>query len=241
MTMSQQTALAAAAGLVALAFGLTLLDRWELRRRPHELAWAVALFLFSAGAFALWTGAATGWNPAAFRLFYLFGAIVNVPFLALGTIYLLGGRKAGDRAAAAISLLSAFAAGVVLAAPMHGRIRPDELPRGSEVFGALPRVLAAVASAGGAIVVFGGAAWSAWRFRRGRMVWANGLIAAGTLILSAGGIFNSVFDAMTAFAVTLVAGIAVIYAGFLVASAPTGAAPAARPSRRDLAGAGRRT
>jgi hypothetical protein len=205
----------------------------------------VALFLFAAGAFALWAGAAAGWSAATFRLFYLFGAIVNVPFLALGTIYLLAGRRAGDRAAAVISLLSAFAAGIVVAAPMHGRITPHTLPRGSEVFDALPRVLAAVASAGGAIVVFGGAAWSAWRLRRGPMVWANVLIAAGTLILSAGGILNSVFDAMTGFAVTLVAGIAVIYAGFLIASssagAPASARPAAGPSRRVLAGAGPRT
>ena len=170
-------------------------------------------------------------------MFYVLGAIVNVPFLALGTIYLLAGRRAGDRAAAAIALASAFATGVVIAAPMHGHIRPHELPRGSDVFDALPRVLAAVASAGGALVVFGGAAWSAWRFRRGHMVWANALIAVGTLVLSAGGILNSVFDAMTGFAVTLVAGIAVIYAGFLVAIAT----PASAPSPRVPAGAGRRT
>jgi hypothetical protein len=237
--MNVQTALAAAAGLVALAFALSTLDRWELRRRPHELAWSVALFMFAAGAFALWAGAATGWHPFVFRLFYLFGAILNVPFLALGTIFLLAGRRAGERAAALVALASAFAAGVVLVAPMHGRIRPQELPQGSDVFGALPRVLAAVASAGGALVVFGGAVYSAWRFRRGRMVWANALIAAGTLVLSAGGVLNSVFDAMTAFAVTLVVGIAVIYAGFLVANA--NGAPAARPSQRDPAGAGRRT
>jgi hypothetical protein len=235
--MNVQTALAAAAGLVALAFALSTLDRWELRRRPHELAWSVALFMFATGAFALWAGAAAGWHPLVFRLFYLFGAIVNVPFLALGTIYLLAGRRAGDRVGAVIALGSAFAAGVVLVAPMHGRIRPHELPQGSDVFGALPRVLAAVASAGGALVVFGGAVASAWRFRRGRMVWANALIALGTLVLSAGGILNSVFDAMTAFALTLVAGIAVIDAGFLVATA----APVARPSRPDPAEAGRRT
>lgn len=235
--MTAQTALAAGAGVVAVAFGLSTFDRWELRRRRHELAWSVALFFFAAGAFALWAGAATGWHAGAFRAFYVFGAIVNVPFLGLGTIYLLRGRSSGDRAAAVVALASAFAAGVVLAAPLRAPIQADTLPRGSDVFGALPRVLAAVASAGGALVVFGGAAWSAWRFRRGHMVWANVLIALGTLILSAGGVFNSVFDAMTAFAVTLVAGIAVIYAGFLVATA----VPAAAPSRPSPRAARRRT
>jgi hypothetical protein len=49
-------------------------------------------------------------------------------------------------------------------------------------------------------------------------VWSNGLIALGTLILGASGTLNSVFGAMTAFAVTLLVGISVIFAGFLVAT-----------------------
>src|SRR5437588_672718 len=88
-----------------------------------------------------------------------------------------------------------------------GRRRHDRLPQGSQVFGALPRVLAAVASGGGALVVFGGAAWSARRHRRGPRLWANVLIAAGTLILSASGLLNSVLDEMEAFAVTLAIGV----------------------------------
>ncbi len=44
------------------------------------------------------------------------------------------------------------------------------------------------------------------------------LIAAGTLVLGAGGLFNSVLDEMEAFAVTLLVGIALLFAGFLVAT-----------------------
>ena len=99
------------------------------------------------------------------------------------------------------------------------------------MFGALPRVLAAVASGAGATVVLVGAAWSAWRlwrrshggsetrpYRAARLVGANLLIAAGTLVLGAGGLFNSVFDAMTAFAATLLVGITMLFAGFLLAT-----------------------
>jgi hypothetical protein len=50
-------------------------------------------------------------------------------------------------------------------------------------------------------------------------VGANLLIAAGTLVLGAGGLFNSVLDAMTAFAVTLLVGITLLFAGFLLATA----------------------
>ncbi|MGH9223542.1 MAG: hypothetical protein ACRD2W_07090 [Acidimicrobiales bacterium] len=221
--MTVQTAMAAAATLVALAFAMSTFERWLDRRRRHELAWSVALALFAAGSASLWLGAGNGWNGPTFRAFYLFGAILNVPVLALGTVYLLGGNRRGDRWAAVVGLVSAFAVGVVVAAPLEASVPPDRLPQGSEVFGPLPRVLAAVASSGGALVVLAGAAWSAWRLRRGaggrRLAGANLLIAAGTLVLAGSGILNSVLDEMEAFSVSLVAGITLIFGGFLVAVA----------------------
>jgi drug/metabolite transporter (DMT)-like permease len=78
-------------------------------------------------------------------------------------------------------------------------------------------------------VVLAGALWSAWRFRRGRMVKANLLIAGGTLVLAASGTLNSVLGEVEAFSVTLVLGISLIFAGFLVASA--GPAPRPAPPR----------
>lgn len=223
------SALAVAAALVAAAFAMCTFERWLARRRRHELAWSLALCFFSVGAFALAAGASLGWGPTSFRIFYLFGAIVNVPFLALGTVYLLAGPRRGDQVAAVVSLACAFAAGVVLFSPLTAPVPPDELAKGSQVFGPAPRILAAVASGLGAITIFAGAAWSAWRHRRGRMVGANVLIALGTLILSASGLLNSVLGEMDAFAVTLVVGISVMFAGFLVA---TGGPPPA-PRRGD--------
>ena len=212
-----QTALGVAAALLGVAFALSTYERWLARRHRHDLAWTGALSMFAVASGALAAGAAGGWNEPAFRVFYLFGAIVNVPFLALGTVYLLGGRRTGDRWGVAVCLFAAFAAGVVVSADLTGSIQPDELPRGSEVFGVLPRVLAASASGLGALVVFAGAVWSAVRYRRGRLLAANVLIALGTAVTSASGLLNSVLDEMTGFAVALVAGIAVIFAGFIVA------------------------
>lgn len=229
-------ALAAAATLIALAFAMSTFERWLLRRRRHDLAWSAALVLFALAAAGLGAGVGVGWSAAVFRWFYFFGAIANVPVLALGTVYLLRGQRRGDRWAAAVAVGVAFAGGVIAAAPLTAPV-PEEalIPQGSDVFGVLPRVLAAVASAGGALVIFLGAAWSAVRFRRTqrRMVVANVLIATGTAILSASGLLNSVADEMTGFAITLVAGISVLFAGFLVATTPStrSAAPAAAASR----------
>ena len=221
------TALAVGAGLVALAFCFSTFERWLVRRRQHELLWSIALAMFSLAALAMATGAALGWSRPTFRVFYLLGAIANVPWLAAGTVSLLGGRRWGDGAAWTAGLLTAFAAGVMATAPFAASLPRHELAQGSHVLGVLPRVLAAVASGGGALIVFGGAAFSAVR-RRGdrRLLLGNVLIAGGTALLGASGLLNSVFDAMTGFAVTLVAGISVLFAGFLVASGPLRRRPA---------------
>ncbi|HEX2850033.1 MAG TPA: hypothetical protein VHN98_05755 [Acidimicrobiales bacterium] len=213
------TALAVGAALVALAFSMSTFERWLAKRRRHELAWSIALALFSAASFSLAAGAALGFDAVSFRLFYLFGAVVNVPVLALGTVYLLAGQRRGDQWSAAVALLAAFAAGVVVASPLRAPIPPHELVQGKQVFGPLPRIFAAVGSGAGALVILVGSALSAWRLRRGRMLWSNVLIVLGTLTLSASGLLNGVLDAMDAFAVTLTTGICILFAGFLVGAA----------------------
>lgn len=219
-----ETAVAAAAALIALAFALSTYERWTLRGRRHELAWSISLFQFSLAAAALAAGSGMGWNGPIFRTFFLFGAIVNVPWLALGTVYLLAGERRGNRAAVGVALYSAFAAGVVMTAAFTAPLPAEELARGKDVFEALPRILAAAGSGIGALVVFAGAAWSAVRFARSapRMALANTLIALGTLVLSASGLLNSLLGEMLAFSTSLAVGVAVLFGGFLVATSGAG-------------------
>lgn len=232
--MQLHAALAMAATLISLAFCLSTLERWRTARKPHELAWTVSLAMYAAGSAALWWGAGMGWGEWSFKLFYLFGAILNVPFLALGTVYLLVGRHAGDLWSKIVTVLGAFCAGVVLATPLVAPVPVDELPQGSQVFGVAPRAMAGIASGVAATFIIGGAVWSAARLLRRRprgaaplpsggispqrLALANVLIAAGAVVNAMGGLLNSVMDAMDAFAVSLVAGIALIFAGFLVSS-----------------------
>src|SRR3954467_5800821 len=140
--MNVQTAAAVGAALVSLAFAMSTFERWLARRRRHELMWSLALLMFAVASGALAAGASIGWDGPIFRTFYFFGAIANVPFLALGTVYLLAGRRRGDVAAAGVALVTAFAAGVIAVAPLTGPLPRHELARGSEVFGPLPRILA---------------------------------------------------------------------------------------------------
>src|SRR5581483_6169860 len=107
--------------------------RWLGRHRRYELAWSASLLMFALASAALAAGAGTGWNGTTFRLFYFFGAIANVPFLALGTIYLLAGDRAGNRWGAFVCLFTAFAGGVMAVAPFTAAVPRTKLPQGSAV------------------------------------------------------------------------------------------------------------
>jgi len=241
--VTAKAALAALATLVAVAFALSTFERWLNRRRRHELAWTASLAMFAVASSALWVGVGTGWNEPTFRVFYLFGAILNVPFLALGTVYLLAGPRRGDAWAAVVVVVGAFSAGVIAVAPMHGSLS-GELPSGKDVFDPLPRILAAVTSGVGATVVIVGAIVSAWRLFRGRsrssaaptatapqrLAAGNVLIALGTIVLSLSGILSGRVGKAESFGITLAIGISVLFAGFLVT---TGKSPAVA-SRRTL-------
>jgi hypothetical protein len=217
--------LAFLATAVATLFAQATAVRWAKTRKPHHGAWTVALALFALASAALATGTATGWDDGTFRAYFLLGAIVNVPWLALGTVYLLAGERAGRVVRTGLLLFTGFAAGVMLSTTLQGEISGLDIPVGKDHLETLPRVLAGIGSGLGAIVVFAGAVWSAVRFARRhgdpgarRLAVSNGLIALGVLVLSSGGLLQGAVGKDEAFTLSLAVGIVVIYAGFAVAS-----------------------
>jgi hypothetical protein len=216
--------LAFAAVVVSSLFAQAMLVRYTAGHQPQHRVWAIALAMFALASAALATGTSTGWDNGTFRVFYLFGAVLNVPWLAMGTMYLLASERTARRTLWGLVLFSGFAAGVLLSCPMDA-VHGTAIPVGKDVFGALPRVLAAVGSGVAALVIIGGALVSAWRFARdpripdhGRMAGANGLIALGTLVLSSGGLLQGAVGHDEAFTLSLAVGITIIYCGFRLAS-----------------------
>ena len=231
----ENSALAASAGLISLAFCLLTYDRWLRRRAAHDLAWTIAMALFALGAGSLWWAESRGWSANSFRVFFLTGAILNVPWLGLGTVYLLFGQRIGNAIRTVLVLLSGVAVGVVLTAPMKRAVDPDVFPTAKELFGIGPRLFAAHGSAIPALVIIVGALWSALRIMQHRVPAAttsarhaaihpkqlaagNLLIALGAIVLSASGTIAGRLGKDRAFAITLLVGVSVLFAGFIVAS-----------------------
>lgn len=209
--------LAVLATVVSAVFGMVVLRQYLRQRKPYQLMWAIGLFLFAiaAGAGALARG--VGVNATEYRVFYLFGAILNVAWLGLGTVYLLAGRRWASVSLAAVAVLSVVATYAVFAAPVDVAAAADS-GRGFQD-APLPRILAGIGSGVGSVVLIGGALWSAWVFlqrrRNGRRAVANIVIAVGVLIVAVGG--TATFTgASGVLELTNLVGISVMFAGFLL-------------------------
>jgi hypothetical protein len=223
--------LAFLATAVATVFAQATLARATRDHRPQDRVWTIALAMFALASAALSIGVSTGWDNGTFRVFYLLGAVLSVPWLALGTVYLLFRGRIGVLCERGLLVFSGLAAGVVLAAPMVP-VSGTEIPVGHETFDVFPRILAAIGSGVGATVILVGAVVSAWRYRRNRAAPGNGrrsvanlLIALGTLALSSGGLIQGIAGRDVAFVLSLAVGISVIYAGFLVAASASAPVP----------------
>jgi len=209
--------LPAITAIVAALFALVVLRQYGSHRKTYQLMWATGFAMFAIAAFAGYLARSGGTTESEYRIFYLFGAILNVAWLALGTLYLLAPRRWADIALAAVALLSLVAAYAVVSAPVDLTAAADSgrgFPNGS-----LARILAGVGSGVGSIVLIGGALWSAWVFFRkrhnGRRAIANVVIAVGVLIVAAGG--TATFTgASGVLELANLVGLAVMFAGFLL-------------------------
>lgn len=214
------------AGLVSLAFGGHLAVRWVARRAPHEGLWAVAMLLFAGASAALVLGVWDGWTTAEFRTYWLLGAVLNVPFLAQGEIYLLvrERRWLAHAGLAALAFGTAWAVTVVWSAPVHGAVLEETFPLGREVFGdgTAAHRLAQLYSFPAYFLLLGGATYAAGRMKgkaelRERFV-GTALIAVGATIVAIGSGVGAGLGNFPLFSTSLAGGAAVMYWGFLVAT-----------------------
>jgi hypothetical protein len=202
--------------IVSAVFAVLVLARFARRRRSWELLWGVGLLMFAIAAGAGYLARTGGATEAEYRLFYLFGAILNVAWLALGTVALLAPR-ATRAAVAAVALLSVVAAYAVFVSPVDLSAAIDT-GRGFQE-SPLPRIFAGLGSGVGSVVLIGGALWSAWVYfrhqRNGRRAIANVLIAAGVLVAAIGGTATFAGGAGLIEATNLI-GISLMFVGFLI-------------------------
>lgn len=217
------------ATLVAGAFGTSLGRQWLAKRRDHALAWALSLYAFAGGTLAITLGIAVGWNRATFGTYWLLGALVTVPLLAVGQLHLMFPKLAALWWTIG-GLFGAWAVYTLLSSPVDPGVLAavDEaggIPRGRDVFGegALTMALSPIANYT-SVVVVAGSIWSGIRTRR----WGVLLIAVGVVVAGASFSFARAGQGELV-SIALAVGVTLMYGGFLAAGRPSRRADYTRP------------
>ena len=216
-----------AAAVVAAVFAGLLIRQFLGRRKPYQLLWAIALLMYAGGSFALFLGVMNGWSVGEYRAFWLLGAVLNVPYLALGEVYLLvRNRTVGAVLLLVLLFATAFAFNRIRTAGIDVTALGKDLPLGRDVFARDPFALhlAQLYAYPTYAFLLLGTLWSAWKMRgapelRDRFLGTLG-IAGGATIAAAGSAFAAT-GVLAGFSLTIAAAIAVMFWGFLRASRPT--------------------
>lgn len=216
-----------AAALVAFAFAWKLARQFAARRHPYQLVWALALAMYAIASLAVAAGVLRGWTQGDFEVYWAFGAVLNVPFLAAGELMLLiRNRTVHLILGLVLVFMVAYVASVLHGAHYSSTQLAQQLPSGKHVFGdgssahRLPQLI----SIPSYLILVGGALWSAARMRgrpelRDRSI-GTLLIALGATVIAGLGSAFAALGYLALFSVSLLAGIAIMFAGFLRASRP---------------------
>ncbi|OGO32376.1 MAG: hypothetical protein A2Z29_02160 [Chloroflexi bacterium RBG_16_56_11] len=202
--------------IVSFVFAMVVFDQFLARRQPYQLVWALGLFMYFIGTGTEFTVETWGLNQAAYRWWYLFGAIYVAAFLGMGTIYLLVRRPVAHVVMAVLAVASVYAAVRVFSAD----IDVSSLESLSGV--AMPssvRLLTPIFNTFGTLALVGGAIYSAWAYWRSRTkshrVFSNILIAVGAVLPAFGGLHIRIGGTINLFYLFELLGIIIIFAGFL--------------------------
>jgi len=213
------SALALLAALAALGFSIDLWLDYRRRPRPHIAAFGTGMSMFAAATMAFYLGLTIGWSGPLYRTFYLFGAILNIPFLALGSMFLVVGKRSGHAMAIALGALTAISATLTSTVAFANPLPGTGVPHDIFASGFGPRLFAIIGGATGSTILIVLALVSTLRFwkKNRSIVWGNLLIVGGTLAAASGGTGLALGES-SAFAVSLLAAVTLIWAGYRVAS-----------------------
>jgi hypothetical protein len=201
--------LAFAAALISLRLSAELTRRFMTRRAAEYAAWSGALAAYALAAGALAWGAADGWSEAAFRVYYLGGALLTAPLLGAGSLLLIGRRWA----APLVLVYAGIAVGIAVAAPLDGGFSGSDVPEAQDAFAFWPARFVAIA--GNTLGTLAVVAVALVTIRRRPL--GNGLILAGVGVAALGSAFAGL--GVGALAPAVAAAALLLYAGFV---APTG-------------------
>lgn len=206
---------------LAGAFTIVLFRHWRTRPGALHLAWwTVGVGFFGIAVLAEAVVTLWGWEPWLFRVWYISGALLGGAPLAQGTVYLLMPRRTAHALAVSLVVYAGIASVLVALTPLTVDPADPQALTGRVMDWSWIRALTPALNLYAVVFLVGGAAWSAWRYRRSDAVprslpIGNALIAVGAILPAFRGVVTRMGMADTVF-ITELAGLALIFAGYRV-------------------------
>ena len=204
--------------ILTIFFAPAVFRRWrEKKPAPHLFWWALGIAVYGLGTLTESLTTLFGWNEWVFRGWYISGALLGGAPLAQGTVYLMFSRKTATRMALGVGAVVLVAATVVLMAPIDYSLVEAHRLTGSVMEWRGARLFSPFINTYAAIFLIGGAAVSAWRYRRDpaarhRFI-GNCFIAVGALLPGIGGTATRMGYTEVLYVMELV-GIVLIWIGY---------------------------
>jgi hypothetical protein len=178
--------------IISAAFAWVILSRYRLKRQSyHLLWWGIGIGTYGLGTLIESLVTLFGWQSALFKAWYIAGALLGGAPLAVGTIYLLFGRRAGHIAVVlllgAVSVTSIF----VILSPVRIDLVDPKMLNGKVLAWQSIRRVSPFINSLAALFLIGGAIYSAIRFfghpESRHVSIGNIFIAVGAILPGIGG------------------------------------------------------
>ncbi len=181
--------------IIAAVFAYKILSRWAAKPGSYYLLWwGLGVAVYGVGTLVEGLVAVFGWHVVFFKSWYIAGALLGGAPLAIGTIYLLMGKRAGHIAVTLLTATVAITSVFVLLSPVNYELVTDGALTSAVLEWQDIRMVSPFINGLAAIFLIGGAILSAIRYARKRETKnrsiGNWLIAIGAMLPGIGGAYS---------------------------------------------------
>jgi hypothetical protein len=151
--------------VIAAAFAYLILARYRLKpQSAHLLWWGIGTLTYGIGTLIESLVALSGWQPALFKAWYIAGALLGGAPLAIGTIYLMFGGRAGRIAVTTLLVVVGVTSVFVILSPLRIELVDPKMLNGKALGWQPIRRVSPFINSLAALFLIGGAIYSAVRF-----------------------------------------------------------------------------
>jgi hypothetical protein len=212
--------------IISAAFAWVILERYRLKPQSyHLLWWGIGIVTYGVGTLIESLVTLFGWQAALFKAWYIAGALLGGAPLAIGTIYLLFGKRAGHIAVVSLLAVVGVTSIFVILSPVQ--MESGKMLSGKSLAWQSIRRVSPFINSLAALFLIGGAIYSAIRFfsypESRRVSIGNIFIAIGALLPGIGGIGSRMGHTELLYIGEFI-GVILIWIGYKYCQQPFGAA-----------------